>query len=221
MALPGKHRWVRRIEAKRSFQTESRQGIEVRQIRVSGQAKPRPREPRRARSSSVCLHGQVARYRYPTWPFLVLRDSSLAALQTLLWPYPIERSGSGGKIKPRLELYEVCSTTARTRRGGFEERPILVRHSWRVRSGSRWPRWPSWVRGSGRRERRAITTRRRAERATDPPRRLLQGLQFLAVASAGKTLCLLDGTYAPGRDMILPPQGLHGAFRARRSRFMR
>jgi hypothetical protein len=33
---------------------------------------------------------------------------------------------------------------------------------------------------------------------------------FWSVASAGRTLCLLDGTYAGGSDMILPPQGLSG-----------
>jgi len=33
---------------------------------------------------------------------------------------------------------------------------------------------------------------------------------FWSVATAGRTLCLLDGTYAGSSDMILPPQGLSG-----------
>ena len=34
---------------------------------------------------------------------------------------------------------------------------------------------------------------------------------FWPVAAAGKTLCLLDGTYTGGESMILPPKGLRGA----------
>ncbi|HXM76659.1 MAG TPA: hypothetical protein VN971_07780, partial [Thermoanaerobaculia bacterium] len=33
---------------------------------------------------------------------------------------------------------------------------------------------------------------------------------FWSVASAGRTLCLMDGTYSGSEDMILPPQGLNG-----------
>jgi len=34
--------------------------------------------------------------------------------------------------------------------------------------------------------------------------------RFWPLAGPGKTLCLLDGTYSGGSDMILPPQGLSG-----------
>ncbi len=35
--------------------------------------------------------------------------------------------------------------------------------------------------------------------------------KFWPVATAGKTLCLLDGTYTGYESMILPPKGLNGA----------
>jgi hypothetical protein len=37
---------------------------------------------------------------------------------------------------------------------------------------------------------------------------------FWSVASAGKTLCLMDGTYRGNASMILPPKGLNGSPRA-------